>query len=173
MKLRSWINNNSGLATILAVIILVAALVYLFVSSSGRRVKRADAQWFYDLKTGELFETSLGEYPPIDTQSGEGQGVKAMVYACTDDCELDRQIAWLEKYTPEAKTQLLNLDAERAETGAAPGAIMHPEEDAGRLYARVEEPDKWYRPNSRQGAALMMSIRTLCGEGVRPMMCDP
>ena len=173
MQLRSWINNNSGVVTILAVVALAAALVYVFVSSTGSGVKRANAQWFYDLKTGELFEAPLGKHPPIDTPSGENQGVRAMVYTCTNDCKSDAHIGWLEKYTPEAKKQLLELDAKRAEVETPTTAMFHPEEDQGRLYARKENPDKWYPSNSGQGSAIVMSIRTLCGEGVRAVTCNP
>ncbi|MAE68166.1 MAG: hypothetical protein CMJ18_28280 [Phycisphaeraceae bacterium] len=171
MKIREWLNDNSAVATILAVLVLIAALTYLIRSNtSGGKGNRPKAQYFFDEASGELVEAPITELAPDD-----GGRVKAIVYSCSD-CGADPQVAWLEKYTKAARKKLLDIKQQRAD-GAAPTAPMGfgPEMmlmGEGKL-VKEKGGKKWYKANSEKGRTIQGSLRNICGQGVRIEFCYP
>jgi len=176
MDIREWVNNNAGVVTISAVLVMVMSLIYIFFNSGAPKAQMAESQWFYDLTTKKLFAAPMEEYAPIDTPSGPKQGVKAMVYACPDsDCKSDPRIAWLEMYTPKVKKLLLEQKERDREGITAPDMTLVRliDEDQGTMYARAEKPDEWHAAHSPRARELKMSLNNLCGEGVQIRGCLP
>ena len=147
IKVREWVNNNSAVATALAVLALVVALaVLVWTSGVGRARGAPSQQWFFDLQSGELYEAAMDEIPPIDTESGAGNGVKAIVYSCSS-CDSDRQIAWIERYKPDARKKLIDLRQKRKDAAGSgkpvsPMLMMDPmrmELEQGKLISRHDK----------------------------------
>ena len=178
MKLREWMNENSALVTILAVVILIGALTFLVVSNTGGRgrPKGPRQQWFYDLETKALFPAPPEAIPPIDTESGKEKGVKAMVFTCTS-CASDRRIAWLEKYPKEAKKQILDMQRQREEaSGKNLPPIPMGMEMMGPSMAKFvtyEKNIKWVQISTAQGREIVSSARGICEEGQKLKYCFP
>lgn len=113
MKLRDWLNNNSAVVTILAVVILILSLGFIIMQASGPKYKAQIVDvYYYDLGNGTIFTAKSNEIPPIESKSGPGpagnpQGVRAYVFSC-GDCknESERFVGWLEMYTREAKEMM-------------------------------------------------------------------
>lgn len=122
--MREWLQRNQGLATVIAVVILVIALAMVFMGGGGSAI---GGTYYYDLNTNELFTSKEGKVPPFETASGstaEGEpaGVEAVVYACSEEeCgEVTvENIGYLTKYTPkglELVEQLNSLPLDDRET---------------------------------------------------------
>lgn len=174
MNIRDWINNNAGVVTILAVMIMVLALIYIFMSGGNPRQELPESQWFYDMTTKTLFEAGLQEHAPIDTPSGKNQGVKAMVYACSNsDCESGRKIAWLEMYTPKTKKKLMEQRDKGPDGVPDMELVRMLDDDIGVMLARYDQPDKWYKANSPEAGQIRMSIADLCEDDTRIKHCLP
>lgn len=180
IKVRDWVNNNSAVATVLAVLALVVALAVLVWTSGGGKPRGAPSQqWFYDLGSGELYEAPMDSIPPIETESGPENGVKAIVYSCSS-CDSDRQIAWIEKYKPDARKKLMEFRAKQKEAAGSgkpvpPMAMMDPmmmEMGRGKVISRHDKI-KWVSMDSESGRKIQAGIRKPCPEGVKIKFCYP
>ena len=164
------------MVTILAALVTVFALMYIFFSSGKPKGQQIQSQWFYDMSTKKLFAAPIDQHAPIDTPSGPKQGVKAVVYTCPDgDCESEPRIAWLEMYTPKVKALLLEQKDRDRDGVAAPDMTLVRllDEDQGTMYARADQPDKWYKANSAPAREIQMSLSDLCGEDAQIQQCFP
>lgn len=178
MGLRDWVNEHPSAALIAAVAILLLSLGWLLTRTSSSYRPRSSGYFFYDLGTGELF-VAQAAIPPIDTKSGEGQGVRAVVFSC-GKCQdkSTRFIGWLERYTPEARALMLKPPAPN---DGGPDAADHVtwRIDAGHQLAAPPEPGadpRWVPLTSHEGTALMQSVRTRCpgaGRDNQPEVCSP
>lgn len=178
MKLRDWMNNNSAVVTIGAVVILILSLGYIVFSSRGRSSgPRVIDVYFYDLNAQKLFTAKSDAIPPIETESGPATGgapagVRAYVFAC-NDCgnENDRFIGWLEMYTPEAKALLSQPAAETPEQAAEREMRMYEVWENGQLI-RAVEGGQWVRANSQEAINITSQIESKCPGGA-PKPCLP
>ncbi|MEX0777734.1 MAG: hypothetical protein WD042_18680 [Phycisphaeraceae bacterium] len=168
-KMRDWVNNNSAVVTVGAVVLLLislAVIVYSTKSSSGVRNYKI---YFYDLNSGQLFAEESTKLPPIDTPTGKDNGVWAFVYGCGDCSEANRFIGYLQKLTPEMKEA--QLKAQSGETGE----MMPPYEgdmDQGTLI-RLKDSGEWVPMYSEEGQKIMTSIEGKCPADQRPKHCRP
>lgn len=123
MKIREFLNQNSSIGILAAVVLLVISLFIIFRQiSGGGGGQTIDKRYFLDLNTGEIFPADIQAVPPIETPSGphEGEpaGVAAYVVTC-GDCknsyagmtpsevqETGAQIMYLSKYSMEDKQAL-------------------------------------------------------------------
>jgi len=167
MSMRDFLNNNSALVTILAVVLLIVALGFIVMQLGGgsNRVRTIPV-YYYDLDTGEIFERQSDVNPPVETAGGEMRGVRAFMFAC-NDCsdESDRFIGYLEMFTPEAK-ELLDMP-----TGQRPDDVPYDFYENGRL-VRLPDGTQWYPANSPQGFEIMNQVRDACPGG-DPKPCYP
>lgn len=167
MSIRDFLNNNSALVTILAVVLLIVALGFIVMQlgGGGNRVRTIPV-YYYDLDTGELFERESDTIPPVETSSGEMNGVRAFVFAC-NDCsdESDRFVGYLEMFTQEAKEILEMAPEDRPED------VPYDFYESGRL-VKTPESDRWFEANSPQGFQIMESVREQCPDG-DPQPCYP
>ena len=102
--------------TLAVIVIAVGAIVYQLKPAGSSNISNRQT-WYYDLNTNKLFTDKAIQLPPIATSSGdfEGEpaGVRALVFVDTNG---DRHIAWLEKYSVEAKAAM-EKQLEMATTG--------------------------------------------------------
>ena len=182
MNVREWMNNNSALVTIIAVVVLVICLGLIFLQMGGPGRARITEQYYYDLNTGKLFAAEATATPPIDAPSGPFNdapgGVKAYVYAC-ESCpggltgmtaEQVRQegatIAYLEVYPLEAKQA---MEAAANATEAPPPGVYEAQQAN---LVKAPQGQEWAKMYSRQGMQLMDTVSNLCPDGT-PVFCTP
>src|SRR5690606_22803013 len=90
LKFRDWLNKRSAIVTVLAVVVLIAALGFIIMQARGKPYRpQIVPVYYYDLGSGKLFTAMSDQIPPIQSDSGSGpggmpQGVRAYVYACGD-----------------------------------------------------------------------------------------
>lgn len=191
MKMRDFLNNNSALVTILAVVILVISLGVIIMNTRGPGAIRAIDLYFYDVSNGQLFVASSDQIPPIDTAGGANMGVRAHVFAC-GECPSDlaglnaeqvkqkgAYIAYLEMYTPQGK-QALTAASQGAAAGGPEGGQQGPPPEAmidpmqQTLVKRAEDPnDKWLSMYSPQGYQLTDQSVSQCPDGSPARACRP
>ena len=185
MKMREWINKNSPLVTIGAVLVLIVCLFVLLRQINPPVPPPITKAWFFDLETNKLFIGPNAALPPIPTPSGKkdangsDQGVRAIIFSC-GQCsdESKRYIGYLETLTPEAKEQIqAMMDAASKVTpdGPPPPPPTQPMGDPmmnGRLIA---SPDKggWLTMDSPDAGKLIQESMSKCGEGKYPTQCFP
>lgn len=184
MKIREFMNNNSALVTILAVVVLVVSLGVIIMNTRGPGVARTIDLYFYDLNTGKLFTAKSDQIPPIEAPSGplQGQpgnlpaGVRAHVYACGECPDLTGMtlqeveqagayIAYVEMYTEQGKAALT-----AGASGPPEGPMIDPMEQT--LIARVPEL-AWQPMYSDAGFRLTESGHRACPDGSAPQPCRP
>lgn len=180
MSLRNFLNNNSSLATILAVVLLLISLGVIILQTRNANSHEAVGVYFYDMSSGQLFAAGSDQVPPISTPSGADSGVRAHVFSC-GDCpnnlvgmnaeqvkETGAFIAYLEQLTPRGKEAYL-----ASIQPVAPGAEEPPFVDTTEhtLVRRVEDT-KWERVNSREGSQIQSSVDA-CENGIPARACLP
>ena len=178
MNLRETLNNNSALVTIGAVVLLVVALAAIVFQMDGSRGGQVVDLYYYDMNDGTIFVGPSNVVPPIDAPSGpyndQQGGVRAVIFAC-GECgdlagktvaEIEAQggkIAYLERYTPEAKAAIENPDANEMNYELTEGGQL------------VAEPgsNSWYQVFSQQGQQVQERGNIQCPDGERPVFCRP
>ncbi len=183
MKLRDFLNNNSALVTILAVVVLVIALGVIVMQLQPPRTAGAIDLYFYDMTSGQLFTASSDQIPPIETSNGPHAGVRAHVFACGEcpgnlsgmTAEQVRQqnayIAYLEMYTPQGKQALTAASQPQPEgEGPPPSVMMDPMEQT--LVKRIED-SRWLSMYSEAGYRLTDEAITQCPDGSPARACRP
>lgn len=168
MKARNWLNNNSAMVTILAVVILILSLGFIIISNSRPSyTPRVIDVYYYDLGAKQLFVDKSDKYPPIATPTGEMKGARAYVFSC-GDCkdESKRFVGYLEMYTPAAKDALENPKPINPDD--MPGVDVFEE---GRMIRGVNDAD-WVKANSMEAFNIQDAVQTRCGE-VPPKSCLP
>lgn len=183
MKLRDWMNNNSAVVTILAVVVLVISLGVIIMNSSGRSGARIVDMYYYDMNSGKLFVGKSDQLAPIDAPSGpyrdQPGGVRAYVFACgecpdnIDGATLaDLQsngafVGWMEMYTPEAKAALT-----QQQEGPPADMAFYEAFERGQLVKRPED-EQWVQAQSEPGFRITEQITTKCPSGEMPQPCFP
>ena len=179
MQIRQWVNNNSAVATILAVVLLIVAVLVIFKTigpTTGRGFSQY--QYYYDIESRDRFKDDFTKVPPFETSTG-GTGVYALFYSC-DDCDDNWQVAFLRKYSKRAKQ--LKEDYERKmresmESGNPMPAVMMPGVGGGGVWEREQfvsrvDPIKWVPIDSEEGRKIFSVWRNACG-GEKAEICRP
>ncbi len=137
--------NLKDIRIIALAVLIIVALVFLWF----KQVKPTPNRYFIDEVTGEVSTRSVTAIPPLANAQGELTIVGA-VYFCSPDGKT-RTLAYMEKYSPEAKTALESdqhgklSDQERATVipkgylmrSPAPGSQwIHPWEPDGQRIVR-------------------------------------
>jgi hypothetical protein len=185
---REWITNNPAVATVVAVLVLVGALLLLVWQSEkpnpGNELSGGARQvWFYDLGTGQKFPGATTNLPPFKTDSGPENGVRAWVFAC-GDCKNEQFVAFLEKFTDEAK-RVLTAPPSPPPTGSprppngpppmprGPNLAVDKAYREGRLVANPSTPDAWYKYGSPEGKQILAERDKRCDGKGEPTPCMP
>jgi len=183
MNIRDWLNRNSVLVGIVAVIAMIVSIIFLIRGSIGIKEK-IEGVYYYDENTNQLFVGEGGLLAPIDAPSGpnedgEPAGVLAYVFGCAQ-CDRDMRgetaeelakkgiyIVYLESYLPEVKAQLDQFKVEGQEQYFAPAGKMTP----GKLVRTLE--GDWVNANSQLSGDVFSSFAGLCLPGKRLKACLP
>ena len=176
MNVREWLNQNSALATVVAVIILILALGAIVWQNKPRNMKVPKYQWYYDTGTGKLFPEAFGQLAPIKAPSGE-EGVTAFAFWC-DGCENEPEVLYLTRYTEESKAMMLEqreqMRKQAEKAGKKPGNVpmMDPMmmRMGGMEAASVEDPTDWLPVGSLEANEIMQISADLmtCGSVEKP-----
>lgn len=188
MSIREYLNNNSAVATIVAVVILVVSLGIIVWSNKGGSGAAVDV-YFYDLNTNQLIVQQAGVVAPVDTGSGtvdygDGTtgpaGVMATVYAC-DNCDAIQEgmsaeevaaaggrIAYFSRYSAEAKALQEKMIAGEEVS----------DQEMEKIYmmgAKVSPPGSnvWVDEMSEPGMSLMDAVGNICSGGEQLVVCRP
>ena len=167
MKSRNWINNNSAMVTIVAVVVLILSLGFIIISSRPTSyTPRVYDVYYYDLEKKELFVDKSNKYAPIETPSGKQTGARAYVYTCGECSDKNSLfIGYLEVYTKEAKAYLENP------TPNPDGAIPDFYEEGRRIRAESDTA-RWYNANSSEAFQVAEAVHVRCnGQPAKP--CNP
>ncbi|MEM6458115.1 MAG: hypothetical protein AAF710_01855 [Planctomycetota bacterium] len=188
MSLREYLNNNSAVATILAVVLLVVALGAIVWQNSGGPGGRSLDAFYLDLNTGELFVDRGAQLTPFDRGTGErtyadggrGSAVRAVVLTCGDpaDVRAGMTVAELESVGAfVAYVQRLSPRARDAQQRQADGETLTDQEqmmlmDGGFL---ISDPagETWIPEMSEAAQNLIASAYRECGNGERPLFVRP
>lgn len=190
LDLRNWLNDNSAITTIAAVVLLMVALGIMLMTvtggGGGGSFPTPTHKYFYDLNTGELFPVPLQELPPIER--GEpyalpnGQtvpaGVEAMVFGPVGASPEDYVIGWVETLPPERRDQIVSA-IEAAEASDDPemgieSAMLREQEYGQRLVMDPKAAEPMFYPRySEQGQVITSrSFRDESGEPMRLQFPD-
>lgn len=187
MAVSAWINRNPSLASVMAVGLLVLALGLIVWQVLGEDADTTVEAYYLDLEAGELFLSSANELPPIETPTGGGRGVRAHVYAC-GECpaglegataeEIEARgafVAWLERYTDEAKQTIERLGGRDSESPLPPEQEqqLYEAQDRG-LVVGEATGDRWVQLESDAGRRLMDGPQQRCDDQPgRAVRCEP
>lgn len=176
--MREWLQQHQGMATAIAVVVLVVALALVFLRDGGG-VTAAGAAFCYDLNTNELFVGHHVGYPPFPTSSGptpdgEPAGVTAMVYGCSEDeCANPTvgHVAYLLKYTPrgiELVQEVDTLDASDIErrTRLDMEILMN-------QVARLPGETEWVPISHPKITNAVQDLQNGRCRGSQPVLCTP
>lgn len=160
---------------IVGVVVLALAALLIGRAITGGRVqgKAPEAEWFYDLKTGELFTASAKNIPPIAAPSdpGAAAGVRAYVFSCGACDEAERQVLYLETYSEDARAAMEQINTL---TDVQPSAPLESRVERGHYVAAVpatgDEP-QWVLTVSPRGQELARAFWTMCGKEGRGSLC--
>jgi len=174
--MREWLNRNSAMVTVVAVVVLVAALgLVVWNMSSGRSGGAAQA-YFFDPNTQQLIPADAMKAPPFQVSTGPEQAVGAVVYACGEGAcgsEKSRQIGFLWRYTPkglELAQQIASMgntqdDLERR-------GLLAPQLELEKQY-RKPDSDKWLNANTPETDQLLGTVYTACPSSKKAEICAP
>ena len=154
---------------LIAAVTMLCIAGFLIMRFVGANREREPMAYFYDLSEQKLFTAPQSAVPPIVGMDGKvADGVRAIVYSPSGDCEKDKKIAYLEKYSDELKRQFEaakaspNGDIPRMSRGAAQGHTF---------VCRAGETN-WFSVESQQGNIIMDEWR-LSHPGMNPTVCIP
>lgn len=186
MNIREFLNNNSAVATIMAVVLLVIALGVIVWQSKGPSAGQFDS-FYYDLNTQEIFVDDATLSVPFDRGTGtfeyfdgaKGSAVRAMIFTCNDPAEIKAGmtlaeieaaggfVAYLERLSP----QMIEMQA-KMQAGQEPAELDLAMDYSGGLISTIEGK-AWFGQESEQGMQLMTAAFSRCGQGQNPKICRP
>ncbi len=167
-------NTSAPVKIVLALVLLAAAVVFFITLSPPREGRNGDA-YFYDLQEQKLFVAPRGSIPPINgIKGGAMTAVRAIVISTTGDPadKKHRQIAYLEKYSPEIKQLFEEVRQARAEGRSEEGRIDRREVPANTLVRRLRDT-AWQPLNSAEGRQIVGEWNTPGPDGRTPVVCSP
>jgi hypothetical protein len=161
MGIRNLLEQHQGAAIVIIAIILASSAVIILRSGA---ITTPDKQaYFFDLDTGELFTADRELQAPIAAPSGEGNGMRAVVFGCGSCNADDLRVAYIMKYSDDAGTA---IGPDMAGAGDAP-----PQQLAGAVQkeplvaappAAGEQP-QWVVTSSPQGSTIQSRASFVCG----------
>lgn len=186
MNVREFINNNSAVATIMAVVLFAVALAIIVWQNKGPSAGQYES-FYYDLNTQEIFVDDATLSTPFDRGGGtfeyfdgvKGSAVRAMIFTCNDPADIKKGmtlaeieaaggfIAYLERLSPETIAMQSKLDAGQDLTEQDRVIGM-----AGGLISTIDG-QVWFNQESEQGMQLVNASFSRCSAGQTPKICRP
>lgn len=148
-------SSKRAILAIAAVALAIVAWVVVLKPGGG-----VDGQYFYDLRSNELYVESVKAIAPVKRPSGS-EGVLAVVMACNScDDKADRFIAYLEKNT-EAYNKVI-----------ASGEPPKPEDLENKSLIRAVDGETWLPSANAAARAIIAAANEKCGSSP-PTFCTP
>lgn len=172
-SIRQSLNKNpfiAGGALVLIIIIGLFFAIKSIIGPSGPPIPKY--AYYIDEETGEESEQSINEIPPlVNEKTGKPTLVRASYYSCGSCKKGERKLAYLEKFTPQAKDTL-----EKARKASAEG--QPPMEDMsvhmrGYLVRSPEPGAKWVLAESDPGRQVTSAIQCPGGDNTNLKLCLP
>jgi hypothetical protein len=155
--LRTWLNNNSAVATVLVVAVLLGALASLVLRGRSPRARPTQV-YYFDVTTSRLFTASSADLPPITSPDGH-EAVRAHFFACGPCSREKRFLGYYEKYSDETRKAL----AQRRDA-----LMFNPGPIPGHLYSL--DAQAWHEEASPEAQAILNGIYSRCTD---PQPCLP
>ena len=155
------------------VLLVVAGVLGVRHWQAGRTPP--ESSFFYDLSESKLFTAPRTEVPPIrGLNDPQEDGVRAVVVSTNGNPHdvSARRIAYLEKYSPELRRQVLASRAGESAGAAEPGSISRVAAQDHILVARPGATE-WFPVSSPEGEAIMTEWQIPGPEGITPVVCVP
>jgi hypothetical protein len=164
VSLREKMNKNKNISVGITILIILAALVFIYYQIKGDSIPQAPPQMaYYTTDDGKTFfaEDQMHETP--FTHDG-AQAVRAWRYTCGDSKEA--KLGYLERYTADFLKQL--AQAKAANQPMDPMIIV----EQGDAIYEVKKPGNptWYKKASQTGQNI---INPKCPAGQNPMWMTP
>lgn len=186
MNVREFLNNNSAVATIVAVVLLVIALGIIVWQNKGPSAGQYES-FYYDLNTQEIFVDDATLSAPFDRGTGtyeyfdgaKGSAVRAIIFTCNDPADIKAGmtlaeieaaggfIAYLERLSPQMIEMQAKLDA-----GQELAEQDYMLDMGGGLISTIDG-QVWLSQESEQGMQLVSASFSRCGAGQNPKICRP
>jgi hypothetical protein len=154
-----------GLA--LVILILAGVLAWRFMVQDRRG---SDKTFFYDLSEKKLFTGPRTAIPPITGINDSEEDAMRAVVISTNGNPKDKSswtIAYLEKYSPELKSQM----EEAQRTGGSP-AMGRGLAQRHRFVRRLTD-SQWFSLDSPEGEAAVTDWAVPSDDGKTPVVCTP
>jgi len=149
----------------------LSILFFILFGSS----EKEPMEFFYDESEKELFQAPAGSAPPIKGINDDMlDGVRAIVIAPagkSGDASA-RRIAYLEKYSPQLKQQLVAM-AKAKESGLAVPNIIDRSMRNYHRFVRTTDSTKWHSLNTERANQIIAVLRTKDSQGKIPEVCTP
>lgn len=157
MGIRETLNQNPAITTAATAGIILIALIFIIFQLTGGSGPQVQTRAFYTIDDGATwFADSIDRIPPFEHQGR--QAVRAHVFTCGG--KRDAFVAYLEKYTPEAKKR---IEAAMANPQTADPYLMETVYMQGLLVKKPGTGDAGWISSSDPRASEVMNIR--CPDG--------
>jgi hypothetical protein len=160
-------SDRFKLAAVIVILSLAGFLAVRFFRQDNGITEKA---FFYDLSEQKLFTGPRSKVPPIKGIKGpEEDAVRAVVISTNGNAgdKSSWKIAYLEKYSPEAKRQL-----ERAQAGGTPPELSRTEILAHRFVKRLNDA-QWFPMDSAEAERIVTEWAAPGPDGTTPLVCSP
>lgn len=159
-------NNRATVGASLVMLCLAAYFSYKHWKNNRTREPQV---YFYDLSAKKLFTAPQDAVPPIAGTDGPGEdAVRAVVYSPSGDCDKDKKIAYLEKYSAELKAQ---FEQAKRNPGADFPRMSRGAAQSFTFVSRVDEL-KWHPMDTEEAGRIIGEWR-LAHPGADPVICTP
>lgn len=126
MSVRTTLQRYSGIATVAALVVIVAAGYFVYSQMKGTNAARIPDSAYYTVDDGATFFVDTNKHlPPFDKEGK--QAVRAHVF----DCGGKQFVGFVSRFRPEAKA-LLEKHREALKTATSAPPTMGAAIDAGR-----------------------------------------
>jgi hypothetical protein len=166
-------NKSAAIKAVISIALLSAAVV-IYLKLSPARGRGEGEAYFYDLEEQKLFVAPRGSIPPITGIKGRAMaGVRAIVISTTGRADKEhREIAYLEKYSPEIKQLFEEVRQARRAGRSEEGRIDRRQVPANTLVRRLHETE-WHALDTTEGKAIAGEWNTAGPDGRVPVVCSP
>lgn len=162
--------TRTELFKLAAAVVILGLAVVLGFRYFSRNAGVSEQAFFYDLSEKKLFTAPRNRVPPFKGPHSTGEDAVRAVVVSTNGNATDKRswkIAYLEKYSPEAKRQL-----ERAQAGG-PAPELSRTEMLGHRFVKRLADIQWF-PMATAEAELIVTDWAVPGpNGVTPVVCTP
>jgi hypothetical protein len=167
MNIRGLMDQNQNLVAVVAVVVMILALIYIFYSCQGpRRYSGTSEAYYYDVVTEKVFTDEANLIAPIKSPDGN-EAVRVHFYSCGSCSKSERFAGYYEKYPPEAKAKIEELM--KSEHGME---MMYEYENTPLVSLDAKT---WVQQSSQEGAGIQEELdkKLTCEGNKRPRYCLP